>query len=128
MFCQSIPFTSLTYWEFLKLVFKGTACYVITVVDCRATYRTFQPQPSKFFPYISLKFLIFFPNKTCSEKVSYNFSKKAFLIFGKRNFLIFRERYIQNPGIFRTLEYSEPEAYLEHYQTSTMERFAKIAT
>ena len=34
--------------------------------------------------------------------------------------------YIQNPGIFRTMTYLEPEAYSELCQTSTMERFAKI--
>ena len=38
--------------------------------------------------------------------------------------------YIQNPDIFRnrhilrTLVYSEPKAYSEHYQTSTMESFS----
>ena len=37
------------------------------------------------------------------------------------------ERYIRNPDIFRTVIYSEPDAYSEHSQTSTMERFAKIA-
>ena len=49
------------------------------------------------------EFLIFFPKRSCSEKFSYIFSKKPpALIFRKRNFLILRERYIQNPGIFRT--------------------------
>ena len=44
------------------------------------------------------------------------------------------KRYIQNPGlfrprsIFRILVYLEPEAYPEHCHTSTIERFAKIAT
>ena len=58
---------------------------------------------------LSLKtFLIFFPKKPCSGKVSYIFSKKFLifwklkprknsLYFRKRNFLIFWERYIQNP-------------------------------
>ena len=49
--------------------------------------------------------------KTCSEKVSYIFSKKSppnfqetelSYIFLKQVFLIFRERYIQNPSVFRT--------------------------
>ena len=31
-------------------------------------------------------------------------------------------------GIFRILAYSKPEAYSEHWQTSTIDRFAKIAT
>ena len=47
---------------------------------------------------------------------------------------MFGERYFQNPNvfrtrsIFRTLVYAELETYSGHYQTSTMERFAKIAT
>ena len=45
---------------------------------------------------------------------------------------MFRERYIQNPdifrmrSIFRTLVYLEPETCSEHLQTSTIEQFAKI--
>ena len=62
--------------------------------------------PQKF----SLKiFLYFFLKKIYSGKVSYIFSKKAFqetelsyIFLKKFFFLIFRERYIQNPGIFRT--------------------------
>ena len=56
--------------------------------------------------------------------------RKNSLCFRKRNFLIFSESYIQNPDIFRnrrifrTLVYSEPNAYSEHYQTSTMESFS----
>ena len=50
--------------------------------------------------------------------------RKNSLCFRKRNFLIFLESYIQNRGIFRTLVYSEPKAYSEHYQTSTMESFS----
>ena len=75
--------------------------------------------------------LIFLTKKTCSERFSYIFSKKAFLISRKRNFLIFQERYIQNPiifrtrSIFRTLAYSEPKAYLEHCKPSTMESFTR---
>ena len=38
------------------------------------------------------------------------------------------QRYIQNPGLFRTLRYSEPEAYSEPCQTSMMERFEKQLT
>ena len=34
--------------------------------------------------------------------------------------------HIQNPGIFRTLAYSEPVAHSEPCQTSTMELFAKM--
>ena len=68
------------------------------------------------------------------EKFLHFFKRKLFLYFRKRNpekvpyisgngtFLYFRK------GIFRTLAYLEPETYSEHYQTSTMERVAKIAT
>ena len=86
----------------------------------------------KIFPLKN--FLYFFLKKSCSEKVSYTFPKKAFLLFRKRNFLIFQERYICNPSTIRTrsifsnLVYSEHEAHSEHCQTSTMERFSKIAT
>ena len=38
------------------------------------------------------------------------------------------QRHIQNPGLFRTLGYSEQEAYSEPYQKSTMERFEKQLT
>ena len=47
-------------------------------------------------------------------ELSYIFLLKVFLYFEK--------------GIFRTLVYSEPDTYSEHCQTSTIERFAKIAT
>ena len=56
------------------------------------------------------------------EKILYISGNGTFLYFRKRNFLIFRERYIQNPSIFRT------RAYSEHCQTSTMECFVKVAT
>ena len=36
-------------------------------------------------------------------------------------------RTLCNPGIFRNLTYSEPEAYSEPYQTFMMERFMQIA-
>ena len=38
---------------------------------------------------------------------------------------IHNQKHIQNPRIFRTLAYSEFEAYSEPCQTSTMKRFAK---
>ena len=59
------------------------------------------------------------------------FGKDMFRIVILRNFLVFRERYIQNPaifrtrGIFRTLVYLKSETSSEHCETSTMERFAK---
>ena len=70
------------------------------------------------------KFLYFFV-RTFPEKLSYIFYKKVFFnfqevelsyIFLKKVFLIFLERYIQDPGTFRTLA------------ISAMEYFAKIAT
>ena len=84
----------------------------------------------KMFPYKNL--LYFFLKTPALTRFSY-FLIKSFSNFEKRNFLIFREMYIHNPGIFRTrgifrtLVYSEPEAYSEHCQTSTIERFVKIA-
>ena len=48
--------------------------------------------------------------------------KKNFLYFFLKNFPIFRERHIQNPGIFKTLVYSE------HCLTSITEHLVKIAT
>ena len=71
-------------------------------------------------------------------KILYISGNGTFLYFGKsilrilklRNFLVFRERYIQNPaifrtrGIFRTLVYLKSETSSEHCETSTMERFA----
>ena len=39
--------------------------------------------------------------------------------------IIHNQKHIQNPRIFRTLAYSEFEAYSEPCQTSTMKRFAK---
>ena len=59
-------------------------------------------------------------------ELSYISGDGIFLYFMKRNF-IFQERYIQNPSIFRTMGYLEPEAYSKQCQTSTIERFA-IAT
>ena len=38
------------------------------------------------------------------------------------------QRHIQNHGLFRTLGYSEPEAYSEPCKTSTMEGFEKQLT
>ena len=38
------------------------------------------------------------------------------------------KRRTQNPGLFRTLRYSEPEEYSEPCETSTMERFEKQLT
>ena len=39
-----------------------------------------------------------------------------------------RDIFIQNPGLFGTLGYSEPDAYSETCQTSTMERFEERLT
>ena len=75
------------------------------------------------------KFIISFLKKIYSGKISYILLKNSCLIFRKWNFLVFRERYIQNPdifiagSIFRTLVYSEPEAFSEHCPTSMMGYF-----
>ena len=72
-------------------------------------------KPGKNFLYFSKKAFLAFRTP-----------RKIFLNFRKWNFFIFRERYIQNPSIFktrsifRTRAYLEPETYLEHCQ-----RFAK---
>ena len=65
----------------------------------------FLPSALKIFP--SKNFLYFFLKKPASLK-------KFFLYFGR--------------GIFRTLTSIELEAYSEHCQTLTIERFAKITT
>ena len=55
---------------------------------------------------------------------------KNTLYLRKRNFLIFRERYIQNPNMFRTtsisrtLVYSELETHSKHCKISTMNPFS----
>ena len=46
----------------------------------------FQPQPSKYFPK---KFLIFFPTKTYSEKISYIISKESFSYISRNGTLQF---------------------------------------
>ena len=62
------------------------------------------------------------------------FEKSSILWSYVAHFPALALKIFQNPSIFRTrsisktLVYSEPEAYSEHFQTSTMERFAKIAT
>ena len=63
---------------FLKPHSSPTAPQVLSSISCQKLFLK--------------KFLTSFPEKTCSEKVSYIFSKKASLIF--RNFLIFQKRYI----------------------------------
>ena len=86
-------------------------------------------QPSTLFGLSSQnfcleKFLLFFPKTTCSEKVCYIFSKKAFLIFRKLNFSNISGKIYSDPwhsgtflhfrkGIIRTLAYLEQEAYSE---------------
>ena len=81
------------------------------------------------------KWNVFIFLKTEAPKKLFIFQEtELFYTFLKKVFLIFQERYIQNPGIcrtrsiLRTLVYSEPEAYSEHRQASTMERFVKVAT
>ena len=79
------------------------------------------------------KFLLF-----QETELSYISGKRTFLNFRKRKFLIFRERYIQNPSIFRTrsilriLTYLNPGIFrtrdiFRTLSTSTMECLANIA-
>ena len=58
------------------------------------------------------EFLIFSRNKAFLIFQKTGTPKKS-LYFRKRHFLIYWERYIQNPGVFRTLAYLELEAYSE---------------
>ena len=105
--------------------FLGNCCRVVYYA---AILCTLQSKHSKSFP-----------KKTCSEKVSYIFSKKplifwkrksqknpyisgnrTFLNFPKRNFFIFWQKYIQNPSIFRTRSIFRTLVYSEHCQTTTI--------
>ena len=61
-----------------------------------------------YFPAPASKFFLnnfFFPNTTYSEKVSYIFSKKAFLIFRKRNFSYILAKIYSEPWHKETLLY-----------------------
>ena len=72
-----------------------------------------------------IKFLVIFLKKTFpiikKRNLPYNF---FFLLYlGKA---IFRTlAYLELGALFKSLVYIEPKAYLEHYQTSMMERFFK---
>ena len=48
------------------------------------------------------KYFIYFRKRKPQKNFLYFLKRRLFLYFRKRNFLTFRERYIQNPGIFRT--------------------------
>ena len=124
-----ISFTNQLQTSLLDLLFSIS--YIL--LELTSAFSDLSPQS------FSLKeFLIFIPKKNFlifSKKSFSNFQEtELYCIFLKKVFLIFRERYMQNHGrfrtrsIFRTLVYSEPEAYSEHCQTSTMECFANIAT
>ena len=56
------------------------------------------------------------------------FRKGIFQTLGHLEIYIRGLSIFRTTGTFRTLAHSEPEAYLEHCQTSMMEHFAKIAT
>ena len=77
----------------------------LTFSQTLPTPRTFQPQPTKIF---SKKFLIFFPIKSCSEKLSYIFSRNPPLNFQETELSYISRKvdlepqHIQNPGIFKT--------------------------
>ena len=100
-----------------------------------ATQRTFQPQSPKLLPK---KILIFFPKKPAPKEFLI-FSQKSpsfsgngnlekspcisrngtFLYFRKQDFLFFKERYIQNPSIFRTRSIFRTLAYSESCQVQS---------
>ena len=70
-----------------------------------STNGSFQSTPRKFLIFQEMETTkkIFIFQETEIPKKSLYFRKRNFLLyFRKRNFLIFRERYIQNPGIFKT--------------------------
>ena len=123
----------------METFFLGNCCKVVYYA---ATLCNLQSKHSKSFP-----------KKSCSEKVSYNFSKKplifwkrkskknpyisgnrTFLKFPKRTFFIFRQKYIQNPSIFRTrsifrtLVYLEPKIYSEHCQKIALSYISRNGT
>ena len=83
------------------------------------------PPPRKFLILQDAKTqknFLYFLEKSVSYISENGNHKKIIYISGNGTFLYFRK------GIFRTLVYSKPETCSEHCQTSTMERFAKIAT
>ena len=80
--------------------------------------------PCALFGLNPQNFLYFFLKRSALKKFlifSQNFLMELSYVFLKEVFLIFRERYIQKPSIFSIVAYSEPGAYLEYCQTSTME-------
>ena len=104
----------------------------------RKFLKLFGLSPQNFSP----QNFCFFLKRPALKKFFIFSQKKLFLFSGNGTFLFFLKKgffYIsgkiysklgtfRTTSIFRTLVYSEPEAYSEHCQTSTIERFAKIAT
>ena len=73
------------------------------------------------------KFVIF-----QETKLSYILGNETFLCFLKKCFSyvsgkVYSERQHRTGSILRILVHSEPEAYSEHFQTSVIERFVKVA-
>ena len=109
--------------ETSKIIFTFQETETLKKLPIFQEMEPFSPSPENFlyFRKPPKNFLYFYISET----------SKKFFIFQETKLLIFREKYIQNPSIFRTrsifrtLTYSEPEAYLELCQTSTVERFAK---
>ena len=69
-----------------------------------------------FFYFVLKKFVL----RNC-----HIFSKKSFCSFQEVELCIQNHSIFRTKGIFRTLEYLEPDAYSEHCQTFMMGLFAK---
>ena len=69
-----------------------------------------------FFYFVLKKFVL----RKC-----HIFSKKSFSNFQEAELCIQNHSIFRTKGIFRTLEYLEPDAYSEHCQTFMMGLFAK---
>ena len=80
--------------------------------------------PKKFLIFSQNKAFLIFRKTETPKNILYISGNGTFLYFRKWNFLIFRERYIQEPSIFRTLTYLELETLREvrpSYITSLIE-------
>ena len=134
-----------TYREILKsaLVYHVLFHHFFAgVFLSRATRHRFQSKLEKIKKLILKKLHIFWEAESFStpqedflyfkkrkpRKDPYISGNGTFLYFRKWKFFIFWDRYIQNCNTCRTLVYLKPETYSEHFQTSAMESFAKIAT
>ena len=103
------PKKFLIFLKKVFLIFREMELY--SPQDQKISY-TFRPQPQNF---ARKKFLTFFPKKTCSEKVSYIFSEKAFLILRKRNFSYISGKVYSVPWHNGTFLYFRKQNFLALY-------------